>query len=225
MTNNATPFGTTADGKQESLVTLTNAAGLEASFSDYGATWVSMITPDRADQLAGVLIGFDDVTGYETQPFISSVVGRYANRISQGSFTLDGIQYQLDRNEEAHHLHGEEGRQGHDGGLAGEFDQLAFSLRVRRRLLPVIDQGELEPLVHVVDRRVDVALKQQLRIGHLHCLVCGFGLQDRLGTDAKRVCYAGDFGSHRLQQAPPALFRILLHVESLPGGLFIGDLR
>ena len=106
MTNNATPFGTTADGKQASLVTLTNAAGLEASFSDYGATWVSMITPDRAHQLADVLIGFDDVTGYETQPFISSVVGRYANRISQGRFALDGIQYQLDRNEEAHHLHG-----------------------------------------------------------------------------------------------------------------------
>ena len=63
MTNNATPFGTTADGKQASLVTLTNAAGLEASFSDYGATWVSMITPDRAHQLADVLIGFDDVTG------------------------------------------------------------------------------------------------------------------------------------------------------------------
>ncbi len=106
MTNNATPFGTTADGKQASLVTLTNAAGLEARFSDYGATWVSMITPDRAHQLADVLIGFDDVTGYETHPFISSVVGRYANRISQGRFTLDGTQHQLDRNEGANHLHG-----------------------------------------------------------------------------------------------------------------------
>ena len=106
MTNKADSFGTTADGQPVSLVSLTNASGLEARFTDYGATWVSMTTPDQENQFADVLIGFDDVSGYETNPFISNIVGRYANRISKGRFTLDNIQHQLDLNEGQNHLHG-----------------------------------------------------------------------------------------------------------------------
>jgi aldose 1-epimerase len=106
MTINSASFGTMKTGKTAKLISLTNGAGLTAKFSDYGATWVTMLTPDIKGQPGDVLLGFDDVSGYELNPFISSVVGRYANRISDSCFSLNGKQYQLDVNEAPHHLHG-----------------------------------------------------------------------------------------------------------------------
>lgn len=106
MTSNSASFGTTKNGKKATLISLTNRAGLTAKFSDYGATWVTMLTPDAQGRPGDVLLGFDDVSGYEQHPFISSVVGRYANRIRNSCFSLNGTQYQLDVNEAPNHLHG-----------------------------------------------------------------------------------------------------------------------
>jgi len=100
-------FGTLSDGRRVTLFTLTNAAGAEARVIDYGATVVSLKVPDRDGKLRDVVLGYDDVAGYEQgKAFLGATVGRYANRIAAGKFTLDGKAYQLDLNDGPNHLHG-----------------------------------------------------------------------------------------------------------------------
>jgi aldose 1-epimerase len=100
-------FGKTADGTAVELFTLTNAHGLEARAISYGATLTTLRLPDRQGQLDDVAMGHDDIKGYLTASrFFGSVVGRYANRIAKGRFTLDGKTYALATNNGPNHLHG-----------------------------------------------------------------------------------------------------------------------
>jgi aldose 1-epimerase len=102
-----TAFGKTADGKSADLYTLTNKNGVEVTITNYGATIVSVKVPDRAGKAADVVLGYDDVAGYEKdQSFFGCTVGRYANRIALGKFTLDGKPYTLAKNNGENHLHG-----------------------------------------------------------------------------------------------------------------------
>ncbi|MBI4475049.1 MAG: galactose mutarotase [Acidobacteria bacterium] len=100
-------FGATADGKPVDLFTLTNADGLEARIISFGGTVLSLRVPDRNGQLDDIVMGFDDVAGYETKsPYFGAIIGRYANRIAKGQFTLDGQTYKLAANNGSNHLHG-----------------------------------------------------------------------------------------------------------------------
>ena len=104
----ARPFGMLEDGRPARLLTL-RAAGIVATVCDYGATLVSVEVPDRDGSSAGVVLGFDDVTGYETvtnNPFMGATVGRVANRTAGARFVLDGVEHHLDANEGENHLHG-----------------------------------------------------------------------------------------------------------------------
>ena len=86
---------------------------LRARVLDYGATLMSLEAPDRDGVFADVLLGFDDPAGYAGRhPHFGGIVGRYANRIARGRFTLDGENYTLACNDGRHHLHG--GRVGFD---------------------------------------------------------------------------------------------------------------
>jgi aldose 1-epimerase len=97
----------TPDGHAVTAYTLMNRNGLEAVIIDYGATLVSMKVPDRDGNLADVVLGFDRVEPYMgASPYMGSTVGRYANRIAKGTFTLDGKTYTLAINNEPNHLHG-----------------------------------------------------------------------------------------------------------------------
>ncbi|RIJ43173.1 galactose mutarotase [Pontibacter oryzae] len=101
------PFGTTPDGQEISLYTLTNKNGLIVKVSNYGAIVNSIITPDKNGEMGDVVLGFDDVSGYiPNDPHIGGVVGRFANRIAKGKFTLDGQEYTLATNNAPNHLHG-----------------------------------------------------------------------------------------------------------------------
>jgi len=101
------PFGTLADGGKVSVYTLTNSTGAEVRIINYGAIVVSLKVPDRAGKLRDVVLGYDDLAGYvQDKAFLGAIVGRYANRIAAGKFTLDGKSYQLDLNNGLHHLHG-----------------------------------------------------------------------------------------------------------------------
>jgi aldose 1-epimerase len=101
------PFGVLPDGGKVSLYTLTNRAGVEVRIINYGAIVVSLKVPDRAGKLRDVVLGYDDLAGYvQDKAFLGAIVGRYANRIAAGKFTLDGKTYQLDLNNGPHHLHG-----------------------------------------------------------------------------------------------------------------------
>jgi aldose 1-epimerase len=86
---------------------------LRARILDYGATLMSLETPDRRGALGDVVLGFDDPERYRgPHPHFGGVVGRYANRIAHGRFTLDGRSFQLPCNDGRHHLHG--GNRGFD---------------------------------------------------------------------------------------------------------------
>lgn len=100
-------FGQTTDGDPVEIFTLTNAHGLKARVTSWGAGLVEMHVPDRHGALADVTLGFDDLDGYlGRHPHFGVTTGRFANRIAGGKFQLDGATYTLATNNGAHHLHG-----------------------------------------------------------------------------------------------------------------------
>lgn len=107
MKQTKTSFGTTSDGKNATLYTFTNNNGMSVSFTDYGANIVSIIVPDKNGNFKDVALGFDSVTGYEKNgPGYGSFIGRYANRIANATFTLNGKTYSLEKNDGQNCLHG-----------------------------------------------------------------------------------------------------------------------
>lgn len=107
MTVERTPFGKTSDGSTVELFTLTNSAGNVIQLTNYGAILVSVQVPDREGKLANVNLGFDNLKGYlDGHPYFGATVGRYANRIANGKFHLDGKDYTLAVNNGPNHLHG-----------------------------------------------------------------------------------------------------------------------
>ena len=95
------------------LFTLTNAHGLVARITTYGAIVTELHVPDRAGTLADVVLGFENLDGYvKGHPYFGAIVGRVANRIQNAAFTLEGKSYKLEANDKPHHLHG--GRKGWD---------------------------------------------------------------------------------------------------------------
>ena len=86
-----TPAGTLKDGTAIEAVTLSNAHGVSARILSYGATLQSLMGPDRNGKIADVMLGYDDLASYVDHPnFFGVTVGRFANRIAGGRFTLDG---------------------------------------------------------------------------------------------------------------------------------------
>jgi aldose 1-epimerase len=110
-------FGT-RDGRPITLYTLTNAHGVEVRAMNYGGIIVSLRVPDRKGQLADVVLGHEKAEGYmPNPPFLGAIVGRYANRIANGTFTLDGKTYTLPKNDGPNTLH---------GGVTRTFDKVLW---------------------------------------------------------------------------------------------------
>ena len=100
-------FGTTADGKTAELYTLKNKNGMQVSITNFGATVVSIMAPDKAGKMADVALGYDDLAGYElNKNYLGVLVGRYGNRIAHGKFSIDGTEYTLAKNNGENSLHG-----------------------------------------------------------------------------------------------------------------------
>ncbi len=100
-------FGRMPDGREVGSVTLTNRNGVSARVIAYGAALQSMLVPDRAGRVADVTIGYADLQSYLDKPqYFGGTVGRFANRIAKGRFTLDGRDYQVPVNNGANSLHG-----------------------------------------------------------------------------------------------------------------------
>jgi aldose 1-epimerase len=101
------PFGQLATGEVADLFTLTNANGLVAKVTNYGTIITELHVPDRQGKLADVVLGFDNLEPYlKRHPYFGCTVGRVANRIAKGCFTLDGKAYSLPINNGPNHLHG-----------------------------------------------------------------------------------------------------------------------
>ena len=101
--------------------TLTNKNGMVVKILNYGGTVTDIITPDKNGKMGNVILGYDSLSGYRQpgNPFFGSLVGRYANRIANAKFTLDGKEYTLAKNDGPNTLH---------GGLKG-FDKVIWTVK------------------------------------------------------------------------------------------------
>ncbi len=101
------PFDATIDGKQVKLFTLKNNKGMEVQLTNYGASIVNLKVPDKQGVAEDVVLGYDSAQGYVNgKSYFGCVAGRYANRIAQAKFTLDGKNYSLAANNGVNSLHG-----------------------------------------------------------------------------------------------------------------------
>ena len=110
-------FGSMPDGTKVEIYTLEEGA-LKARVMTYGARMVSLEVPDRSGKIADIVLGYDSLAPYTTDPksYFGSIVGRYGDRIAHASFSLDGKRYQLPANDGTNTLH---------GGITG-FDKLVW---------------------------------------------------------------------------------------------------
>jgi len=114
-------FGTIKNeaGETETVrrFTLSNSKGLSVEIINYGATITSLKVPDRTGNVEDVVLGFDSVEEYlgPSNPYFGSIVGRVANRIGKGTFSIDGQEYNVTLNRGTYHLHG--GEKGFDKAL------------------------------------------------------------------------------------------------------------
>ena len=100
-------FQMEVDGKKTDLYTLRNKNKMEVCVTNFGGRIVSVMVPDKDGQMRDVVLGFDSIQDYVSKPSdFGASIGRYANRINQGRFTLDGTEYQLPQNNYGHCLHG-----------------------------------------------------------------------------------------------------------------------
>ena len=100
-------FGKTSDGQNVDIYTLTNRRGVEVKITNYGGIITSLKVPDRKGNRDDIVLGFDNLDAYlKGSPYFGAIVGRYANRIAKGRFTLNGRQYTLAVNNGENHLHG-----------------------------------------------------------------------------------------------------------------------
>ena len=90
-----TDFQKDIDGKKTDLFILTNKLGNEIAFTNYGGALLTIMMPDRNGKLANVVQGHDSIDKVvaSPEPFLSTLIGRYGNRIKHGKFTLDGQEY------------------------------------------------------------------------------------------------------------------------------------
>ena len=103
-------FDTTINGKKVALYTLKNEAGMEVCITNYGGRVVSIMVPNRENQMVDVVLGYDNIRQYadtvNSPSDFGATIGRYANRINKGKVTIAGQEYQLAVNNFGHSLHG-----------------------------------------------------------------------------------------------------------------------
>ncbi|HPD13375.1 MAG TPA: aldose epimerase family protein [Planctomycetota bacterium] len=101
------PYGELPDGSSVDLYTLANGTGMQVKVLNYGAILASVEVPDREGTVADVTLGYDSLEGWMKNPaYFGATVGRYANRIARGTFTLDGQTFKLATNNGENHIHG-----------------------------------------------------------------------------------------------------------------------
>ncbi|MCW0481254.1 aldose epimerase family protein [Gaoshiqia sediminis] len=120
-------FGTTLDGQTVELFTLTNDQQVTVNITNYGAIITSVVAPDKTGNLDNIVCGFDKLDDYLSDsylgsyPYFGCIIGRFGNRIANGKYTIDGVEYTGAINNGPNHLH---------GGLIG-FDRRVWSAEIQ----------------------------------------------------------------------------------------------
>ena len=141
-------FGITSKGNT-SLYTITNKNNMSVSVTDFGATLVRVLVPDRNGSPTDVVLGYDEAKGYEDGTvFFGASVGRSANRIGGASFEINGVTYKLEQNDHSNNLHS--GLEFYNKRIwqvaeKGE-DSVAFVLHSPHKSVPLVP---VRPLIHV----------------------------------------------------------------------------
>ncbi|WP_277963493.1 aldose epimerase family protein [Pseudomonas sp. RIT-To-2] len=114
LTSERSSFGSLPDGTAIEKYTLRNSHGMQATIITYGGILQSLLVPDKHGKAADVVLGFDDLKGYQANPtvYFGATIGRYGNRLAEGRFSLDGKSFQVPTNDGPNSLHG--GTQGFD---------------------------------------------------------------------------------------------------------------
>jgi aldose 1-epimerase len=100
-------FGKTLEGAEAYIYTLTNSNGMIAEISNFGGVIVALKVPDSKGNLEDVVLGFDELDRYIAEgPFLGALIGRFANRIEHGAFKLNGVEYNVPKNDGENCLHG-----------------------------------------------------------------------------------------------------------------------
>ena len=95
------------DGVEVYLYTLTHSSGLNLTITTYGGAITSLNIPDRNGTLGDIVLGYETLADYVNNPrYFGALIGRHANRLAKGRFSLNGVDYQLEQNNGANHLHG-----------------------------------------------------------------------------------------------------------------------
>ena len=99
-------FDKLRDGRIANLYTIENQKGMQAVLTDFGAVLVKLLVPDQDGKLRDVVLGYDELGKYEDNfDMLGTTVGRNVNRIEKGRFTIDGVEYQLEINENDNNIH------------------------------------------------------------------------------------------------------------------------
>ncbi len=108
MSITKTSFGKLPCGCEADLYILKNASGASVEITNYGGIISAINVPDKDGKLGNVMLGYDNVNGYlPLHGYMGALVGRVGNRIKEGKFTLNGVEYQVAKNEKGlNHLHG-----------------------------------------------------------------------------------------------------------------------
>ncbi|PWS32346.1 galactose-1-epimerase [Pedobacter paludis] len=128
------------DCPEEKIFTIVNGNGMRAKFCNYGARLMSLMVPDKNGKLIDVVMGFDEPEDYQksTEPYYGATIGRYANRINQGKFSIDCNEYRITLNNGSHALHG--GENGFQERV-WEMHQITDSVIIARLHSPHMDEG------------------------------------------------------------------------------------
>ena len=103
---NKNSFGTIKSGAEAFTYEIANSKGIKAIITDFGATVVSLFVPAKDGKVMYIVLGYDDAATYERQGcYFGAIIGRYANRISDAKVTIDGVEYQLEANDNENTLH------------------------------------------------------------------------------------------------------------------------
>src|SRR2546423_3527041 len=107
MNQNREPFGVLPNGEPIEKFSIENTRGMRVSIINYGGIIASIGAPNRNGEVGDVVLGYETLDGYlKGSSYFGAIVGRYANRIAQGKFTLNGKTYSLAQNDGENHLHG-----------------------------------------------------------------------------------------------------------------------